>query len=260
MQIIVADKAGYCFGIENAMKLADKTLKEHGDEPVYALGDLSHNKQEMNRLMQQGIVRVESIDEIEHGYVIIRSHGVGKDVLDAAEEKHLKIINATCPFVRAMQKKVADYYQMGYQIVIVGDANHPEVIGATGWCDNKAIVINNTKSVAKLKFYDKICIVAQTTVIESRFNAITEALKSKANEVVIFNTICSATAERQAAAAETAKGVEYMIVIGGYHSSNTQKLADICKTYCKNTCHIETAGELDPGVIKKNDFTCKNDD
>lgn len=251
MQIIIADKAGYCFGIENAMRLAEKTLLEHGEEPVYTLGDLSHNRQEMERLISRGITKVDSIDAIESGYVIIRSHGVGKDTIEAAEKKGLKIVNATCPFVRAMQNKVADYYEKGYQIVIVGNETHPEVIGATGWCENKAIVINNIKSVENLKFYDKICVVAQTTIIESKFNEITEALKSKANEIVIFNTICSATAERQAAAAKTAERVEYMIVVGGYHSSNTQKLADICKTYCKNTCHIETAGELDPNEIKK---------
>lgn len=251
MQIIIADKAGYCFGIENAMKMVEDTLANHQNQSIYTLGDISHNRQEMDRLIGRGVVKAETIDEIDHGCVIIRSHGVGKDVIEAAEAKGLEIVNATCPFVRAMQKKVEDYYKKGYQIVIVGNQEHPEVVGATGWCNNEAIVINDIKSVENLKKYDKICVVAQTTIIEANFNKITEALKSKADEIVIFNTICSATAERQAAAAETAKVVEYMIVIGGYHSSNTQKLLDICKTYCKNTCHIETAGELDPNEIKK---------
>ena len=251
MQIIIADKAGYCFGIENAMKMVEDTLANHQNQSIYTLGDISHNRQEMDRLIGRGVVKAETIDEIDHGCVIIRSHGVGKDVIEAAEAKGLEIVNATCPFVRAMQKKVEDYYEKGYQIVIVGNRDHPEVVGATGWCNNEAIVINDIKSVENLKKYDKICVVAQTTIIEANFNKITEALKSKADEIVIFNTICSATAERQAAAAETAKVVEYMIVIGGYHSSNTQKLLDICKTYCKNTCHIETAGELDPNEIKK---------
>lgn len=251
MQIIIADKAGYCFGIENAMKMVEDTLANHQNQSIYTLGDISHNRQEMDRLIDRGVVKAETIDEMDHGCVIIRSHGVGKDVIDAAEAKGLEIVNATCPFVRAMQKKVEDYYEKGYQIVIVGNRDHPEVVGATGWCNNEAIVINDIKSVENLKKYDKICVVAQTTIIEANFNKITEALKSKADEIVIFNTICSATAERQAAAAKTAKVVEYMIVIGGYHSSNTQKLLDICKTYCKNTCHIETAGELDPNEIKK---------
>ena len=251
MKIIIADKAGYCFGIENAMKMVRDTLDNHQGEPIYCLGDISHNRQEMDRLIAQGVQKIDRVGEAQGGYIIIRSHGVGKSVLDEAEARGLQIVNATCPFVRAMQKKVADYYAKGYQIVIVGNAEHPEVIGACGWCDDQAIILNDIKSVEKIPKYDKICVVAQTTIIESKFNAITEALKAKAKEIVIFNTICSATAERQAAAAETAKVVEYMIVIGGYHSSNTQKLLDICKTYCKNTCHIETAGELNPNEIKK---------
>ncbi|MEG0074433.1 MAG: bifunctional 4-hydroxy-3-methylbut-2-enyl diphosphate reductase/30S ribosomal protein S1 [Eubacterium sp.] len=254
MQVIIADKSGYCFGIQNAMKMVENTLKKYEKEPIYTLGDISHNRQEMDRLIKKGVIKVESLADIENGCVIIRSHGVGKDILVEAERKGLRIINATCPFVRAMQKKVELYYQKGYHIIIIGNKEHPEVIGATGWCNNEAIVLNNIKSVEKIEKYDKICVVAQTTIIETKFNEITEALKSKANEIVIFNTICSATAERQAAAAATAKVVEYMIVVGGYHSSNTQKLLDVCKTYCKNTCHIETAGELDPNEIKKYKF------
>ncbi|MDO4288874.1 MAG: bifunctional 4-hydroxy-3-methylbut-2-enyl diphosphate reductase/30S ribosomal protein S1 [Eubacterium sp.] len=251
MKIIIADKAGYCFGIENAMRMVQDTLEKYQGEPIYCLGDISHNRQEMDRLIAQGVKKIDSVEEAQGGCIIIRSHGVGKSVLEEASARGLKIINATCPFVRAMQKKVADYYAQGYQIIIVGNAEHPEVIGACGWCDDQAIILNDIKSVEKIPKYDRICVVAQTTIIESKFNAITEALKDKADEIVIFNTICSATAERQAAAAETAKVVEYMIVIGGYHSSNTQKLLDICKTYCKNTCHIETAGELNPNEIKK---------
>ncbi len=251
MKIIIADKAGYCFGIENAMKMVNDTLEKYQDEPIYCLGDISHNRQEMDRLIAKGLKKIETVEEAEGGCIIIRSHGVSKSVIEEAEAKGLKIVNATCPFVRAMQKKVEAYHQKGYQIVIVGNAEHPEVIGACGWCDDQAIVLNDIKSVENIQKYDRICVVAQTTIIESKFNAITEALKAKANEIVIFNTICSATAERQAAAAETAKVVEYMIVIGGYHSSNTQKLLDICKNYCKNTCHIETAGELNPNEIRK---------
>ncbi|MEG2651408.1 MAG: S1 RNA-binding domain-containing protein, partial [Eubacterium sp.] len=120
-----------------------------------------------------------------------------------------------------------------------------------GWCDDSGIVLSSGDEVDALPHFEKICVVAQTTIIETKFQRITAALKNKADECVIFNTICSATAERQAAAAKTAEGVEYMIVVGGYHSSNTQKLLEVCKAHCKNTCHIETAGELDPDEIKK---------
>ncbi len=251
MRIIIADKAGYCFGIQNAMKLVADTLKQKDNKPIYCLGDLSHNRQEMARLETCGVKKVDTIDEISSGTVIIRSHGEGKDILDQAEAKGLTIVNATCPFVRAMQKKVHDYALEGYQIVIVGNAKHPEVTGAMGWCKHQAIVIDSPEQAEQLPYFEQMCVVAQTTIIKSKYEEITKALKKRANQCVIFNTICSATAERQAAAIDTAKRVEYMIVVGGYHSSNTQKLYEVCRQYCKNTCHIETAGELDPNEIKK---------
>lgn len=254
MKIILAEKAGYCFGITNAMALADQTLQDETKQPIYCLGDLSHNRQEMQRLENLGIRKVDTVDEIDEtkgGTVIIRSHGVAKSVLDAVAAKGFEIVDATCPFVRAMQRKVYDYYHKGYQIVIVGNAAHPEVVGATGWCDGKAIVINSVEEAKALPHMDKVCVVAQTTAIEQKFNAITDVLQAKADECQIFNTICSATAERQAAAVETAKRVEYMIVVGGYHSSNTQKLVEVCRKHCGNTCHIETAGELDLAEIRK---------
>ena len=251
MKIIVAEKAGYCFGITNAMKLAEDTLKQKENQPIYCLGDLSHNRQEMKRLEERGIIKVDRIDDIPRGTVIIRSHGVSKEVIDQAKAKHLKIVNATCPFVGAMQHKVYDYDRKGYQIVIVGDADHPEVQGAVGWCDGRAIVINTPEEAEALPHYEKMCVVAQTTAIEKKFNAITSILQEKADECMIFNTICSATAERQSAAVETAKRVEYMIVVGGYHSSNTRKLFEVCKAHCSNTCHIETAGELNLAEVKK---------
>ncbi|MEG1432061.1 bifunctional 4-hydroxy-3-methylbut-2-enyl diphosphate reductase/30S ribosomal protein S1 [Eubacterium sp.] len=251
MKIIIAEKAGYCFGIQNAMAMVENTLKTYPGQPIYCLGDISHNRQEMDRLIALGVKKVDTLDAVEDGIVIIRSHGVGRTVITAAEEKALTIVNATCPFVRAMQNKVRDYYEKGYQIVIVGNAEHPEVVGAMGWCDDSGIVLSSGDEVDALPHFEKICVVAQTTIIETKFQRITAALKNKADECVIFNTICSATAERQAAAAKTAEGVEYMIVVGGYHSSNTQKLLEVCKAHCKNTCHIETAGELDPDEIKK---------
>ncbi|MDD4691913.1 bifunctional 4-hydroxy-3-methylbut-2-enyl diphosphate reductase/30S ribosomal protein S1 [Eubacterium aggregans] len=251
MKIIIAEKAGYCFGIQNAMAMVENTLETYPGQQIYCLGDISHNRQEMGRLITLGVKKVDTLDAVEDGVVIIRSHGVGRNVITAAEEKALTIVNATCPFVRAMQNKVRDYYEKGYQIVIVGNAEHPEVVGAMGWCDDSGIVLSSGDEVDALPHFEKICVVAQTTIIETKFQRITEALKNKADECVIFNTICSATAERQAAAAKTAEGVEYMIVVGGYHSSNTQKLLEVCKAHCKNTCHIETAGELDPDEIKK---------
>ena len=252
MEIIIAEKAGYCFGIENAMKLVVDTIKS-GYEKIYTLGPISHNTQVTESLEAQGltILADEDVAELEGGCIILRSHGVGKKIIETIQKKGIPIINATCPFVRAVQKKVESHYEAGYQIVIIGNKDHPEVIGANGWCNDTALIINDINQLEKIEIYDRICIVAQTTIIESKFNEICDAIKSQVNEVVIFNTICSATAERQAAAAKTAKVVEYMIVIGGYHSSNTQKLADICKSYCENTCHIETIRDLDFTEVMK---------
>ena len=245
MKIEIAEKSGYCFGIENAMKIVEDAITTYSNQNIYSLGDLSHNKQEMDRLIQQGVIKIEEIDGSMDGVILIRTHGVGKQVLEDAKSKGLTIVNATCPFVRAMQNKVADYHKAGYRIVIVGNVKHPEVEGAVGWADGNAVIVSTEEEAKSLPYQDKICVVAQTTIIEERFEAITNILKNQANECVIFNTICSATAERQAAAAETAKSVEYMIVVGGYHSSNTQKLVEVSKSHCKNTCHIEIAGELD---------------
>lgn len=251
MQIIQAAKAGYCFGIKNAMKMVEATLENHGEATVYCLGDISHNRQEMKRLEAAGVVKIEDLADLTEGIVIIRSHGVSKGVFEEAAKKGLTVVDATCPFVKAMQRRVEEYDAKGYQVIIVGDGSHPEVQGAAGWSVHGAIAIGSVTEAEALPKQDKICIVAQTTLIEERFNAIAEILKAKANEFVIFNTICSATAERQKAAADVAKQVEYMIVVGGYHSSNTRKLHDIVKHDCKNTCHIETAGELNPDEIKK---------
>lgn len=252
MKIEIAAKSGYCFGIENAMKMVQDTIAS-GQKKIYSLGPISHNTQETSRLADQGIVIIDDdeVEKIETGCIILRSHGVGKNIIESINKKGLLVINATCPFVRAVQKKVETHYQEGFQIVIVGNKEHPEVIGANGWCDDNALIINDINQLENIESYDRICIVAQTTIIESKFNDICDAIRSRVNEVVIFNTICSATAERQAAAAKTAKEVEYMIVIGGYHSSNTQKLADICKSHCEKTCHIETIRDLDLAEVSK---------
>ncbi len=244
MDIIISKKLGYCFGIKNAVKLAEETLEE--EENIYALGPLSHNKQEMNRFEKEGvrIIAEDQIDDLNDNCVIIRSHGVSKELIDQLKKRKTKIINATCPFVRAVQIKVKEYYENGYKIIIIGDQKHPEVIGANGWCDNSALIINDTNQLENIENYDKICIVAQTTLVEAKFDKICHEIKKRAQEIVIFNTICSATAERQAAALETAKKVEYMIVVGGYHSSNTRKLFDVCQSVCENTCHIETLRDL----------------
>ncbi|MGL4606820.1 MAG: bifunctional 4-hydroxy-3-methylbut-2-enyl diphosphate reductase/30S ribosomal protein S1 [Eubacteriaceae bacterium] len=252
MKIIIAEKAGYCFGIENAMKMVENTIASDKG-PIYTLGPISHNKQVTEALEEQGlkILSDEEAFNLESGCVILRSHGVSKEMIKGLEKRNIRIVNATCPYVRAVQKKVEDYFEAGYQIVIVGNKDHPEVIGANGWCENTALIINDINHLENVEIYDRICIVAQTTIMASKFNEICQAIQLRVPEVVIFNTICSATVERQAAAEKTASEVEYMIVIGGYHSSNTQKLVDICKIHCEETCHVETIRDLDLAEVMR---------
>lgn len=250
MHVVVADEAGYCFGIKNAMRLVDETLENCHGEKVSTLGDISHNRQEVERLEKLGVRKVESVDEVDSGYLLIRSHGVGREEIERAQRKGLKVVNATCPFVRSMQKKIERYSREGWQIVIVGNRDHPEVQGACGWCEGEPLVVDSVEQAQALDHYEKLCVIAQTTLIESLFEEICDVLQDKADDILIQNTICDATAKRQAAAEKLAKQADAMIVVGGYHSSNTQKLAKICEAYCKNTWHIETAGELNLGALE----------
>ena len=250
MNIFIADKAGYCFGVQRAMNLVEKTIHDAHDT-VYCLGDLSHNRQEMERLKKEGVVRVDTLDEIKSGTVLIRAHGEAENVLREAEAKGLTVVNTTCPFVRALQNKVREYTQKGYEAVIVGKATHPEVIGVVGHAKGSVIVVETPEEAQALTHEQKRVVVVQTTFIEKKFYAIAEIIQNQSEECLIFNTICSATAERQQAAAELAKRVQYMIVVGGYHSSNTQKLFEVCRVHCKNTRHIETVRDLDLSEVRQ---------
>jgi ribosomal protein S1 len=161
------------------------------------------------------------------------------------------LVDATCPFVRKVQEKVREYYDKGYQIIIVGDAAHPEVKGVNGWCNYSAIIVNSASEAGMIGYYDRLCVVAQTTITSQTWEEVKEILKDKGSEVKFFNTICNATFLRQQAAAAVAEQADVMIVIGGFHSSNTQKLYCICKQKCENTFHIEEAGQLPADKILK---------
>lgn len=243
MKIFIAKNAGFCFGVKEAI---DKTLNyvKESNKKIYTYGPLIHNTQVIKYLKDLGVHSIENLEEAKNSIIIIRSHGVPLDFYDKANKYNINIVDATCPFVRKVQKIAREYYKKGYQIIIVGNANHPEVIGINGWCNNKSYIIENENQVEKILKFDKICAVAQTTLTLEKWNKVVNKLSEKTNEFREFNTICLATKERQEACADIAKKVEAMIVIGGYHSSNTQKLYDISKKYCKDTIHIEEAKEL----------------
>lgn len=251
-KIKLAENAGFCFGVQRAVEEAIKVKKQY-NKKIYTLGPLIHNNDVVNYLEKNDIYAVEfnEIDKLrEDDVILIRSHGVSKNVLNKLEEKGLKVINATCPYVTNIQKKVNKYSNLGYNIVILGDDKHPEVIGINGWCNDSAIITKDGYFNKKLP--NKICVVSQTTEKEENWKNTLNNLSSNSKELLAFNTICSATEVRQKSANEISKTVDTMIVIGGKNSSNTTKLYQISKDNCSNTIHIENAKELNIEFINEN--------
>lgn len=249
MKIILADNAGFCFGVKRAVKMTEEELLTN--KSVASLGPLIHNQQAVEYYGKKGLSIINSTNEANTNSVIIRSHGVTKDIIENLNVKVNKVIDTTCPFVKSVHNKVYDFNKNGYTIIIVGDKDHPEVIGINGWCDNNAIVLNNIDEAKEIKDLTNICVVSQTTNRVSLFNDIVEVLKSNNENLQVFNTICNATSERQNSAFELSKEVDAMIIIGGYHSSNTNKLVEISKMNCRNIYHIETKEELPLDELKK---------
>lgn len=242
MKIRFAEHAGFCIGVERALKKALEKADE-GDL-IFTLGPLVHNQQVVEFLKQKNINYVDSLEEIEEGTVIFRSHGVPPEIVKEAENKSLKIVDATCPFVKKVQNQVSHLAEQGYQIIIAGDPEHPEVKGLIGWSRGQAVVIDDIIKVKEFSQREKIAVVSQTTLVEEYFNRVVEEIKKYNPEVHIFKTICRATGLRQKAAVKLAEQVNLMIVIGGHTSSNTRKLAAICNMTGTPTYHIEKATDL----------------
>ena len=247
MDIFIADNAGYCFGVDRAIKLTEETLEKNKKlaTKTYALGPVVHNPQTIEKFSKKGLCTVESLSSEYKGSIIARAHGIHKSIEDEINEnKNMVLVDTTCPLVKKVHDKVKEFYDQGYQVIIVGDGTHPEVIGINSWAKDEGIIINSPKEAKKLEFYDKICIVSQTTNRIELFDSVCNELKNKCTEIKIFNTICNATKVRQDACRELAKTVDCMIVLGGYNSSNTNKLAEVARKYCENVYHIENADEL----------------
>ena len=256
-KVKLAKNAGFCFGVQRAVEEAIRIQKEYMKK-VYTLGPLIHNNDVVKYLEEHHIfaINLKDIDTLKKGDVIvIRSHGVAKNILELLESKELVVLNATCPFVSNIQKKVDKFSSEGYDIIILGDKNHPEVIGINGWCKNKAIITDGKSPLPTNFPKGKICVVAQTTEKLENWNKTIENLKNvQVEELVTYNTICSATNVRQESAEKLSKEVDAMIVIGGKNSSNTTKLYEIAKSNCKNTIHIENSSELPEEYINNLNF------
>ncbi len=244
-EIIVADNSGFCFGVINSVKLALKAKEENPSKKILVLGQLVHNNAMSEWLREKGIEEIQSLDEIKNPHdsiVIIRAHGEPKETYSQLKEMGAKYIDATCPFVLDVQKKADMLERKGYKVVVVGKSSHPEVTGILSHTQ-KGIAVNSLDELPDLK-EKKVGVVSQTTHLQKVFGDIVGAIAQDAKLMEVYNTICIASIMHRASAIELAKKVDLMIVIGGKHSSNTQKLAKACSEHVE-TLHIEDATELD---------------
>ena len=247
MEIRLAESAGFCFGVKRAV---DKVYEQiETGKTIYTYGPIIHNEEVVKDLEQKGVRVIETKEELEQlteGTVVIRSHGVSKDIYDILEQKGLECIDATCPFVKRIHRVVEKESLAGKEIIVVGNPSHPEVQGIVGWCQGPVTVLETPEEALEYtpKEGKNLCIVAQTTYNYKKFQYIVEIFEKKGYNDSVVNTICNATEERQTQARAIAKEADVMIVIGGKHSSNTRKLYEICSRGCANTYFIQTLDDL----------------
>jgi len=250
VEIIKASTAGFCFGVSEAINKIYKLI-EKNDKPIYTIGPVIHNKQMVGYLEQKGVSVINKIkDAREKGYIVIRAHGVKPEIYEDIRNNGHILVDATCPYVKTIHDLVKNESKKGSAIFIIGDRNHPEVIGTNGWCEDTAHIIYDKEDIDMLPPIGKeVCVVAQTTITREKWDEINIFLNKKYENIKKFDTICNATSKMQKEALKIASIADMMIVVGCGMSSNTQKLYEICKTYCKNTYFIETPGDLKPVKI-----------
>ena len=251
MQVELAKSAGFCFGVQRAVDTVYKQIEENSAEKIYTYGPIIHNEEVIKDMEKKGvevILSEEELKQIKSGIVIIRSHGVPKRICDLLDENGVRYVDATCPFVKKIHRIVEEKSRDGYHIVIIGNREHPEVMGIEGWAQGPATIIQTEEEARAFELVpesEKVCVVAQTTFNYNKFKDLVEIISEKRYDIIVLNTICNATQDRQSEAEEIAKQVDTMIVVGGRHSSNTQKLYEICKSECENTYYIQTLADLD---------------
>ena len=250
VEIVVAPSAGFCFGVKRAVRLAEESTSLVGEgRKVYTLGPIIHNPQEVGRLISRGVKPLEGEELKEGDAIIIRSHGIPPDKERELREKGLRVIDATCPYVKAVHEAVCRLSEEGYFIILVGEKNHPEVIGTLGYlrkCGGKGIVVENLEDLEEAFKHERIGVVSQTTQNEGFFKEVVGELALWVKELKVINTICNATSVRQEDVYRIAPKVDVMIIIGGKNSGNTRRLYTISKSLNPNSHHIETEEELDP--------------
>ena len=260
MEVKLAEHMGFCFGVKRAVDTVYEQIKN--GKTIYTYGSIVNNEEVVRDLAEKGVRVLETREELTElsevgqeaggsgaaspASVIIRAHGVPEEIFTILQEKHLECIDATCPFVRRIQKKAEEESRKGKHIVIVGNAGHPEVEGIIGWCRGPVTVIKNEEEARKFELSQgkKVCVLAQTTFNYNKFQGIVEILEERGYNGSVVNTICNATEERQRSARALAVEADVMIVIGGKHSSNTRRLYEICSEECAHTYFIQTLEDL----------------
>ena len=247
MEVVLAENAGFCFGVQRAVEQVYEQVDT--GKPIYTYGSIIHNEEVVKDLEQKGVQVIDTekqLRQITEGTVVIRSHGVPKRVYELIESQGLECVDATCPFVKRIHNIVETESKKGKRIVIIGNAGHPEVEGTMGWSMSPTTVIESLEEARNFMCSEEeeICIVSQTTFNYNKFQDMVEIFMKKGYNVSVVNTICNATEVRQTEAKKIAAKVDVMIVIGGNHSSNTRKLYEICMQECANTYFIQTLDDL----------------
>src|SRR5215211_4247669 len=249
MQVLLAEEFGFCFGVERAVEMVEGALSEGAT--VRTLGPLIHNTQEIQRLEAEGVRTIDAPEEVSGGLTaVIRAHGVTPEVQRELENRADRVIDATCPFVTKVQKLAERAAREGRDVVVVGNPDHPEMIGVVGYAPERSYVVRDASEVAGLPPLHAPLVVSQTTLKLKTFLEAADAVREKADaEPQVVNTICSATRDRQDAARALAGHVEAFYVIGGKHSSNSLKLLSVCKEQCAGSYLIETPEEINPADL-----------
>lgn len=256
MNVELAKTAGFCFGVKRAVDTVYQQIEQYRGEKIFTYGPIIHNEEVIKDLRSHGVEVLNDEEELKTAdadVVVIRSHGVAKYIYDILEERGITCVDATCPFVKKIHKIVAEKSAEGSYIVIVGNGEHPEVQGIRGWAGEQVTVVQTQKDAERFELPDKdqkVCIVAQTTFNYNKFKELVEIISKKRYDIVVLNTICNATKERQTEARQIAARVDAMVVIGDKRSSNTQKLFEICKEECLNTYYIQTLDDLDINQLR----------
>lgn len=247
MKVLVAQKCGFCHGVRNAIRVAEKTLSEKNE--VYCLGPIIHNKDMVEKLAKSGLKTVSKIEEIQSGTVLIRSHGAAPEQIEKLRKKNLNIVDATCILVKRVQHIAAELENNGYKVVIIGEQNHPEVQAVMG-CAKNVIVIADESDLNKLPDNARLGIVCQTTQSPEHFGRMLGAIgRTNFSELKVINTLCNEAIKRQESAVQLCKQVDIMFVLGGLESANTRRLAELCRTVNKQTYHLQNWDELDKKLL-----------